>query len=86
MWLPVSLAHKFKCYEQTGVVAKITNYDGGEYNYEIIGATTKKFDRQILKYGVYLGAETLVTAGSKEITIYNIHQADVNIVEKEGLR
>ncbi len=30
-------------------------FDGGIKNYEIIGTTTKNFDRQILKYGVYLG-------------------------------
>ena len=35
-------------------------------DYEIIGIITKNFSRQILKYGVYLDTQELVTAGSKE--------------------
>ena len=38
MWLPISLAHKFKCYERIRVIAKITNYDGGEYKLVKVGA------------------------------------------------
>jgi len=66
-------------YEEDKVFAN------GRCVYEISGTTTMG-RRQSLVYGIYLGTQTLVVSGRKEIGIYNIPYALGKTIEKNGLR
>ncbi|MEW6608435.1 MAG: T9SS type A sorting domain-containing protein, partial [bacterium] len=69
----------------TKICEKDIIFGKGRDTYEITGTTTTS-NKQTLVYGIYIGTQTLVASGRKEIGIYNIFKGIPNVIAKEGLR
>jgi len=82
-WIVDDRDNWVKVYEKEEV------FKTGRQNYEIaatITTTTATATRQSLRYGIYLGTQTLVISGRKDINIYNISKEIGKVIEKDGLR
>jgi hypothetical protein len=71
--------------ENNGTWTKIYDYPAtftqGQSIYEVIG-TTSALGRQKLVYGIYLGSDTLVSSGSRQIDVYNIKGSEGKVITK----